>query len=219
MITARDRRLFFYGIIALFGFIFAIVVLGVVVVKMDHSVNGSITVTSSNTRLGTFRFAAVAAPHKKCSEIGTKILARGGSAVDSAIAASVCVSIFNMQSAGIGGGFLMTAWINKDQKAYVLDAREQAPLQSHENMFSNTNDASISSVVGAHSIAVPGEVAGYWEAHKRFGKLPWADLFQPTIDVCKNGGFKVSSALAEAIKYSFNQIAGLKNQSAFTAMK
>ena len=149
MITARDRRLFFYGIIALFGFIFAIVVLGVVVVKMDHSVNGSITVTSSNTRLGTFRFAAVAAPHKKCSEIGTKILARGGSAVDSAIAASVCVSIFNMQSAGIGGGFLMTAWINKDQKAYVLDAREQAPLQSHENMFSNTNDASISSVVGA----------------------------------------------------------------------
>jgi len=48
------------------------------------------------------------------------------------------------------------------------------------------------------SVGVPGEIAGYWEAHKRFGKLPWADLFAPTINMIEHGFF-IGPALARAI--------------------
>jgi len=42
-------------------------------------------------------------------------------------------------------------------------------------------------LAGALAVAVPGELAGYWEAHQQFGKLPWADLFKPSIELCEKG--------------------------------
>jgi len=42
-------------------------------------------------------------------------------------------------------------------------------------------------LAGALAVAVPGELAGYWKAHQRFGELPWADLFKPSIELCEKG--------------------------------
>jgi gamma-glutamyltranspeptidase/glutathione hydrolase/leukotriene-C4 hydrolase len=62
-------------------------------------------------------------------------------------------------------------------------------------MFINKPDASLS---GGLATGIPGEIAGYWAAHQSSGKLPWADLFAPTIKLCKNG-FAVSEELDWAI--------------------
>lgn len=88
------------------------------------------------------------------------------------------------QSMGLGGGFLMTIYTRETGKVEALNARETAPLKAHRDMFGG--DSSLSTK-GGLSVAVPGELKGYWEAHKRYGKLEWAEIVQPTIDLCKRG--------------------------------
>lgn len=80
-------------------------------------------------------------------------------------------------------------------KTYAIDAREAAPLSSDKMMFTNGT----SSRLGGMASGIPGEVAGFWEAWKLGGKLPWKSLFEPTIKMCRDG-FKVTHALAKAIK-------------------
>jgi len=88
--------------------------------------------------------------------------------------------------------------------AQVLNARETAPGFATEDMFQGDSEASQR---GGLAVAVPGEIRGYYELHQRAGKLPWADLFQPTIDLCKNG-FPVSGHTARAFQ---DQRVGIMN--------
>ncbi|KAF7988277.1 hypothetical protein HCN44_007809 [Aphidius gifuensis] len=118
-----------------------------------------------------------------CSKMGRWILKKNGSAVDSAITTMICNGIMTPSALGIGGGFLMTIYDRKNKQAHFLNAKEKAPLAAHKNMFKD-NDKEPSKV-GSLAIGVPGEVAGYWEAHQKFGKLAWFDLFEPNIQLCK----------------------------------
>ncbi|XP_067679969.1 glutathione hydrolase 1 proenzyme-like [Haliotis asinina] len=136
---------------------------------------------------GSYRYASVASDSKICSEIGTTIMARqGGSAVDAAIASMLCTGLVHRHSAGIGGGFFMTIYNRSSETVHVLDARERAPLLANQTMFINRTDG-LTSTLGGLAIAVPGEIKGYWEAHQRYGRLPWRDLFQPAIKLCREG--------------------------------
>ncbi|XP_012285801.1 glutathione hydrolase 1 proenzyme [Orussus abietinus] len=135
--------------------------------------------------LRTFKRGAVCADGVPCASIGRSMLERNGSAMDAALAALICNGMVNMQSMGLGGGFLLTAYEKASERAFVLNARDAAPLAAHVHMFDNL--PSQASRAGGLAVAVPGELAGYWEAHERFGKLPWADLFWPSIELCENG--------------------------------
>lgn len=59
--------------------------------------------------------------------------------------------------------------------------------------------------LGPLAIAVPGELAGYWEAHQRFGKLPWVDLFRPSIELCEEG-YNLTKVQHDGFRYNAKNI-------------
>ncbi|XP_076626728.1 scoloptoxin SSD14 [Colletes latitarsis] len=108
-----------------------------------------------------------------------------------------------MQSMGIGGGFFMTIYDRTAGRAYTLIARDRAPLAANATMYDGKpRDASF---IGPLAIGTPGELAGYWEAHKRFGKLPWADLFKPSIELCEEG-YNLTEIQHDGFKYNAQNI-------------
>ncbi|XP_062399411.1 gamma-glutamyltransferase 5a [Sardina pilchardus] len=134
-----------------------------------------------------FRKAAVAADSEMCSKIGRDTLKRGGSAVDGAIATLVCTSIIHPQSMGIGGGSIFTIR-DKEGKVKIINSRETVPKVFNSNLMSKCSTPSKPfKSEGKYWIGVPGEIRGYAEAHKLFGKLPWASLFEPTIKMAREG--------------------------------
>lgn len=85
---------------------------------------------------------------------------------------------------GLGGGFLLVSYNHQSRRAEFLNARETAPAASTQDMYVARPEAS---QTGGLSVAIPGELKGYWALHQKYGKLPWQTLVQPTVDLCKEG--------------------------------
>ncbi|KAL1771602.1 gamma-glutamyltransferase 5 [Sigmodon hispidus] len=148
-----------------------------------------------------FAHAAVAADSKICSDIGRAILQQQGSPVDAAIAALICTGVVNPQSMGLGGGVIFTIYNATTGKVEVINARETVPARHVQGLLDQCKKAQPLGT-GAQWIGVPGELRGYAEAHRRHGRLPWAQLFQPTITLLREG-FRVPSVLSQFLNNSF----------------
>lgn len=150
----------------------------------------------SSSVLGHYAQAAVTSDASECSEIGKKILyEKHGSAVDAAIATLLCIGVQNPHTSGIGGGSFMIVYDRTQNRGDVFDMRETAPGSATKDMFKDFLNLQR---FGGKSIALPGEIQGYWQAHQKYGRVPWKELFQPSIDMC-NSGFRIGKSLAAAM--------------------
>ncbi|WOX04082.1 gamma-glutamyltransferase [Microbulbifer pacificus] len=143
--------------------------------------------------------AVTANPH--ASAAAEQMLAKGGSAVDAAIAAQLVLGLVEPQSSGIGGGAFMLSYRADQKKLYSYDGRETAPMAVDENYFIRDGQPRgfLDAVIGGFSVGVPGAMRMLALAHQRDGKLPWKDLFQPAIELAQQG-FEVSPRLHELLE-------------------
>uniref|UniRef100_A0A8C0T214 Gamma-glutamyltransferase 5 n=1 Tax=Canis lupus familiaris TaxID=9615 RepID=A0A8C0T214_CANLF len=148
-----------------------------------------------------FAHAAVAADSKVCSDIGRAILQKRGSPVDATIAALVCTGVVHPQSMGLGGGVIFTIYNATTGKVEVINARETVPTNYSPDLLDQCEQAQPLGT-GAQWIGVPGELRGYAEAHRRHGRLPWAQLFRPTIALLR-GDYRMPSVLSQFLQNDF----------------
>jgi gamma-glutamyltranspeptidase/glutathione hydrolase len=142
----------------------------------------------------------VAAANPLATEAGYRILREGGNAMDAAIAVQMALTLVEPQSSGIGGGAFLMHWDGRDVRAW--DGRETAPTAADERMFLGADGKPVpfaEAVFGGRAVATPGAVVMLEQAHKAHGKLPWAQLFAPAIELAE-AGFPISPRLQIQIK-------------------
>ena len=132
--------------------------------------------------------AMVVSAREEASRIGIQIIKKGGNAFDAMIATQLALAVAYPYAGNIsGGGFMVYRKANGDVGS--LDFREKAPVKASKNMYLDKEGNVIPklSVNGALAAGVPGSIAAIFEVHKKFGKLPLKDLFQPAIDLAEKG--------------------------------
>ena len=141
-------------------------------------------------------------PH--ASRAALEIIEKGGNSIDAAVAVQLVLTLTEPQATGIGGGAFMLYWDKKSSKLFSIDGREKAPSRVREDLFldskGNKKRFYPDAVVGSQSIGVPGVIRLLEESHKKFGKLPWDELFSYAINLAENG-FAVSPALNSILGY------------------
>ncbi|MBT5718933.1 MAG: gamma-glutamyltransferase [Gammaproteobacteria bacterium] len=156
------------------------------------------TFAASEDTPKTEAFAAIAIPDPYAAKVAKDILMQGGNAVDAAVATGFAMAVTYIDAGNIGGGGFMLA--HMDGQSTFLDYREKAALAAHRDMYLDERGEVIenASLVGAQAAAVPGTVAGLWEAHQRHGSMPWRKLVQPAIVLARDG-FMPAPILVEEI--------------------
>ncbi len=157
------------------------------------------------------KHAMVASQHELASRIGIDIIKRGGNAVDAAIAVGLALAVVYPEAGNIGGGGFMLIRM-KGGETHAIDYREMAPAAATHDIYVNSAGQLISgegsSTVGYRASGVPGTVAGFEMAFKKYGsgKVKWAQLVQPARMLALNG-YELSFRLAELFKSHADSLA------------
>jgi gamma-glutamyltranspeptidase/glutathione hydrolase len=128
----------------------------------------------------------VATSHYLASQAGAQILAKGGTAMDAAIAANAVLGVTEPMNNGIGGDLFLIYWDAKTGKLYGLNSSGWAPRGLSVEFLAKHGITSMPED-GIHTVTVPGAVEGWSQAHQRFGHLPWKELFPPAIYYAEHG--------------------------------
>ncbi|MEO0439696.1 MAG: gamma-glutamyltransferase [Pseudomonadota bacterium] len=143
-----------------------------------------------------------ASAHPEATKAGFEILQAGGSAADAAMAMMLALTVVEPQSSGIGGGGFLLHHDGKRGWIETIDGREIAPSAAKADRFLDKDgkpEGFRASVPGGKSVGVPGNMRLMEKAHRKWGKLPWAKLFEPAIRLAEEG-YAVSNPQADWMK-------------------
>ena len=152
---------------------------------MSHAFNYSNPYTS--TRVPVFARNVVSTSHPLAAQAGLRMIAAGGNAVDAAVAAAAVMTIVEPCSNGLGSDAFCILW--DGQQLHGLNASGPAPAAWTPDYFKHKHgaDARRPPMRGWDSVSVPGAVASWVALSERFGKLAFADLLAPAIDIAERG--------------------------------
>ncbi len=130
---------------------------------------------------------AAATAHPQATMVAIEILKRGGSAVDAAVAANAMLGFVEPTSSGLGGDCYAFVWDPKQRKVMGMASSGRSPQAlSLATARARAKDGVLPKL-GAISVSTPGALDGWWTMHQRYGKLKWAELFEPAIHFCEAG--------------------------------
>ena len=141
----------------------------------------------TSTRLPIFARNMVSTSHPLAAQAGLRMMQKGGNAVDAALAAAAAMTITEPVSNGLGSDAFCILW--DGQKLHGLNASGPAPQAWTPDYFHNKygQDAANPPKRGWDSVTVPGAVGAWAAMSERFGKLPFADLMEPAIEIAERG--------------------------------
>ncbi|MFY0734166.1 MULTISPECIES: gamma-glutamyltransferase [Aurantimonas] len=143
----------------------------------------------------------VAAANPLAAKAGLAILRDGGNAIDAMVTTQLVLGLVEPQSSGIGGGAFLVYFDAEAGRLTTFDGRETAPAAATPKLFLDAAGEPLAfydAVVGGRSVGTPGTVRLLFDTHERYGRLPWAAIVQPAIDLARKG-FAVSPRLHELI--------------------
>lgn len=143
-----------------------------------------------STRIPVFARNVVSTSHPLAAQAGLRIMQQGGNAVDAAIATAACMVLVEPVSNGLGSDCFAIVWDGKE--LHGLNASGVAPAAWSRAYFETRHGIGGNGFAkqperGWDSVTVPGAVAGWAALHGKFGRLPFAQLFEPAIDIAERG--------------------------------
>lgn len=146
------------------------------------------------------RHGIVAASQTLASAAGVKVLENGGNAVDAAIAVNATLGLMEPSGNGVGGDLFAIVYEARTRRLYGLNSSGWSPSGLTPEFLQNKGITAMPNL-GIYSVTVPGAVAGWEAMHKKFGRSPWEQLFQPAIHYAREG-FPVTEWIAGSWKSS-----------------
>jgi gamma-glutamyltranspeptidase / glutathione hydrolase len=142
----------------------------------------------------TARHAVVTSDEPLASMAGMRILQDGGNAFDAAVATAVAVGVLDPRWSSIGGNGFATIYVGKAREVRALNFYGSAPKRATAALYQGKDYSH-----GILSAPVPSCLRGYEALHKTYGKLPWAKVLQPAIELAENG-FVIRQGLIDDMK-------------------
>jgi len=134
------------------------------------------------------RNAMIAADQTEAGAIGIKILKAGGNAFDAAVAVNLAIGVANPHSSGLGGGDFLMLYPQSEKRVVVIDSRETAPLKITPEHYRVDGIVQRKlSQEGGLAVAIPGNLKGLETMHRKYGKLSWKQVVQPSVELAKRG--------------------------------
>ena len=131
----------------------------------------------------------VVSQRKLASQVGAEILAKGGNAVDAAVATAFALAVVLPRAGNLGGGGFMLVYLAEEDKTIAIDYREKAPSRATRDLFldSEGNYDKTKARFSLLSAGVPGTVAGLAHALEKYGTMSWSEVITPALNLAKNG--------------------------------
>lgn len=146
--------------------------------------------------------AMVSSGKEQASQIGAKILKKGGNAIDAAVAVGFAIGVAEPATSGIGGGGFMTVKTAEMSHPIFIDFREFAPESASTCMWALDEEGKVidkENAIGPKSVSVPGEVAGMVYALEHYGTMTLREVMQPAVELANNG-IEVTEMMANMLE-------------------